>query len=483
MSSIFKDKRRIIFVIYTVMFFYFMFKMFFYAVLVGRFPDEMAHISYIAYLIQNHSVIPDFKNMTILENVSGSKVTDAISAKMGYGGAFKFGKSFNYLGHPPLYYQIMRLSGGVIVHNGVVTIDIFRLRAFSIMLAAAALFLMFYIGYSRLGNVPAIHLLYAAVCVSVPMLSYDCAGVNNDTLALLGVAIILLGLLRFSVKQRDYITFTLLGFGIAVTLLAKLVAGMAICVSILFFLFFTIKEEKKLSLFSLKSILPAIPACLLVIAYFYAVYKTTGTIQPTFRKLCPQQFYASTFYVSLHQRSKFNFGQYSVYYWNAFLRTWTGIYSHVKLQKAGNFLSLNQFGLAFLWLLPLPLFLQFKKKFHYPILTTLLALYMGLLSTAGFQFFRAYHEFKSVSGYLGGYQSRYYLCMIPFIGLAAVCSFGFFYDSKISLFQSKSGEATELTETQWKIRRYAVLIFCYLYTCLLIYEDFVYFIMNFKDYI
>jgi hypothetical protein len=97
------------------MFVFFVYKMFFYSQCIGRFPDEIEHVSYIATLETDNAIIPDFKSMKILQLVPSApliKNNDGILTE-----AFTFGKSFNYLGHPPLYYQIMRLSGGVTVHN------------------------------------------------------------------------------------------------------------------------------------------------------------------------------------------------------------------------------------------------------------------------------------------------------------------------------------------------------------------------------
>jgi 4-amino-4-deoxy-L-arabinose transferase-like glycosyltransferase len=479
------SRHRVILIIYDAMFFFFVFKMFFYMTYVGRFPDELQHISYIAYLQQEKVIIPEFKDMRVLQKTSDESNQNAFIKKTGYSGTYKFGKSFNYLGHPPLYYHIMRLSGGVkVAKDGKITINIIKLRTFNIFLAAIAMIIMFYIGYTRLGNLPPIHLLYATVCVSIPMLSYGCAGVNNDTLTLLGITLFLLGLLRMSEYERGAGTFALIGAGIAVTLLSKMVAGLVIAVSIVLFLTFTLISEKNLRFLFSKAVLAAIPPCLIAFIYFIIVYKQTGTFQPTFRILAPEQFYASNFYVKPARRRNYNFAQYSQYYWNSFMHTWTGIYSYVKFLKPGNFYTLAQIGLVTIWALPVLLFIQVRKKFHYPMAKGILAMYIGLIFTACFQFLRAYHEFKDISGYLGGFQSRYYLCMIPMLALAAVYAFGFLYDSKIALFRSNpDGSEIVLSERKWQIRRKAVVIFCIAFTALLLYEDFIYFIINFSDYL
>lgn len=80
----------------------------------------------------------------------------------------------------------MRLSGGVKIQNRLVTIDINRLRYFNMMIAVFAMLLIFYIGFTRINKVPVFHLLFATICVCVPMLSYVCAGVNNIFCLLIG---------------------------------------------------------------------------------------------------------------------------------------------------------------------------------------------------------------------------------------------------------------------------------------------------------
>lgn len=214
-----REKNNVVIIaVYFVMLLFFIFKMTYYAQYVGRFPDESAHIAYIAYLESTNKLIPEFADMRTLKQITvqgGTAATAAKNADINYSGKWAFSSSVNYLGHPPLYYQIMRLSGGVKVENGNITVDAARLRCFNMMLASLAMLLIFYIGYSSIGKNPAFHLLYAAICVSVPMLAYVCAGVNNDTLSIIGAAVFLLGLLRFSEGKRNLPTYMLISAGSA----------------------------------------------------------------------------------------------------------------------------------------------------------------------------------------------------------------------------------------------------------------------------
>ena len=85
---------------------------------VGNTPDEAAHVSYIAYLMQTGKIIPDFSQMQML-SISGSTA------------AFVDG-TVNQLGHPPLYYLVMTLCKPIeIIGENSFLIHFTRLRLFS----------------------------------------------------------------------------------------------------------------------------------------------------------------------------------------------------------------------------------------------------------------------------------------------------------------------------------------------------------------
>ena len=66
--------------------------MLFYADYVGNFPDEMAHISYIAYLEQVQTAIPEYKDMKILVPISAA---DSKPATLSSVEKFSFSSTFN----------------------------------------------------------------------------------------------------------------------------------------------------------------------------------------------------------------------------------------------------------------------------------------------------------------------------------------------------------------------------------------------------
>ncbi len=460
----------LIITIYVIAFLFFVFKMFFYSQFVTGFPDEIQHISYIAYLEKTNAIIPNFKNMTVLQPINDTSFN--IGSMTSAATKFTFSSSFNYLCHPPLYYDIMRLSGGVTIANNIVSVNIFRLRLFNIILSSIAMLIVLYIGYTRIRKNPLLHLLYSAIAISVPMLAFDSAGVNNDTLAFIGVSIFILGLLRLAEKNRTLKTFIVISIGVFLAFLAKLTAGLIVLLAMIIFLIITIIKERNLKFLLSKNFLVTTPVYLVIAAYYIIVRLQTGSILPNFRLLSPQQFYKSTFYVPVVARVHMNFMQYSTYYIGSFLRTWTGIASAVSLLKVGSIFSFG--NIALFSLLIIPIFLLFSLKRNnknMPIIYASISVYFALVISSIVQWLKAYDEYVHISGYLGAYQSRYYLCGISALALAIT----YVVDNLIYGNNKKNG--------LFKYKKTLLYSICIIFIALLFYEDFIYFLIHFKDYI
>ena len=481
----------LIILIYVVTFLFFGFKMLFYAEHVGRFPDEITHVSYIAYLEKTHKIIPDFRNMTILEqSKTENSNSTAGSSQNITNSKYIFGKSFNYLGHPPLYYHIMRLSGAVKAENNIVTINFIKLRSFNIALSALALLLILYIGYTRIGKNPVLHCLYSAIVVSVPMLAYDSAGVNNDTLALIGLSVFIFGLLRFSEKKRNYATYFIISLGLFISFMSKLTAGLVVFISLLLYIVLIIIKEKNIKFLITRKFFATLPIYFATIGYYIIVYFQTGSILPTYRLLDPVDYYASGFYVDIADRTHMNFSEYVIYFTQNFFRTWTGIASHVSLIKIGSFFSLNNIALLGLLFLPILLLFQIKKVIEKSdIALVVISVYFGVIISAIIQCLRAYNEYVNVSGYLGGYQSRYYLCGISAIALCIVIIVESLLNDAGKIHETNMLFETELTlqsypsKSVFRIKNLLLYSSCLFFISLLFYEDFIYFIIHFNDYL
>ena len=480
--------KRIIILIYGLAFLFSVYKMFFYVQYVGRFPDEVAQISYIAYLEKENTIIPDFKDMMVLEqketvNIKSNTADNSKNVLNEY----TFSDTINYLGHPPLYYQIMRLSRAVQVEGNIVTVNLFKLRCFNIGLSSLAMLLILFIGYTRIDKNPILHWLYATIVVSVPMLAYTSAGVNNDTLSLLGLSVFILGLLRFSERKRNLSTYLLISLGVFIAFMSKLTVGLIIFISIFLFLIFIIIKEKNAWFLCSKKFLVTLPIYLTIVAYYLFVYLKTGSIQPSFRLLDPKSFYESGFYVAVSDRTHMNFIQYAIYFARSFLMSWTGIESGVSLVKTGGIFSLNSIGLLSLLFFPIMLVFQIKRVIHgSETVLVIISIYFGLAISAVIQFLRSFNEYVNISGYLGGFQSRYYLCGISVIALAITFIMKSLYERVSVTNQTAKG--------RFSLRYYQIIksisskkiilsSICILFTSLLFYEDFIYFLIYFKDYL
>lgn len=470
-----------IIIIYLVAFLFFGFKMLFYSENVGRFPDEIVHVSYISYLEKYHRIIPDFKNMTILQE---TKAIDSATSE------YTFGKALNYLGHPPLYYQIMRLSGAVNIDNNSVIVNIFRLRHFNMLLSSLAIILILYIGYTRIDKKPLLHCLYAVVVISVPMLAYDSAGINNDNLALIGLSVFILGLLRFSEKNRNLLTYFIISLGVFISFMSKLTTGIVVFISLFLYIALLIVKEKNLWFLICKKALATLPVYIFTIMYYIIIYFQTGAIMPTYKILDPAGYYTSGFYVAVENRIHMNFMEYISYFGKNFFRTWTGIASHVSLIKQDSLFSINNIGLLSILIIPVILIFQIKKSVKKSsAVLVLISVYLGIVISMIMQCIRAYNEFTNVSGYLGGYQSRYYLCGISVIALAIVqviqnCIKNEEENSKINLnFKSDLIIQYYGMKKVSKPRKMIIYSISLFFIFLLLYEDFIYFLINFKDYL
>lgn len=482
-----KNKHLII-LIYCVLFLFFGFKMVFYTNFVGRFPDEIQHISYIAYLEKNNVVIPKFKEMRSLEKTNAESDDGVIELKKSKNSdEYLFGDNQNYLGHPPLYYHIMRLSGAINVKDNVITFDLLKLRYFNIALSALGIIIVLYIGYSRVGKNPLLHLLYGTIAVSVPMLAYCSAGINNDTLALIGLSTFILGLLRFSENKRNFFTYLILSLGIFLAFFTKLTTGLIVLIAMIIYIILIIKKEKNLWFLTSKQFLATIPIYLTIPIYYMLVYRQTGSIMPTFGLLDPVGYHNSGLYVAVSDRTHMSFIKYTVYFIRRFLQTWTGIASQIYLVKIGNNLSIATIGLVGLLGLPILLLIKMKKYVEKaPIILAIISVYFGLAISAMIQWLRAYNEFAHISGYLGGFQSRYYLCGISILGLAVtfICK-NIFEDLEDNKYAELSKlELKNYPKKFFIINKKTVLqIACFIYIALLIYEDFIYFVLYYKDYL
>lgn len=416
-------KKYGIFAVYGLMFLLFLFKMFYYREELHYVPDEEAHISYIAYAEENPDKwIPEFESMRLCEG--GLAAED---------GTYQYvmHERTCYLGHPPLYYRLMQLVGGVVSveldGQSYVYADLDRLKTANIYLTAMTMMLILYIGYSRLMKRTQSlvwHGLYAAAATSVPMLALCGSGITNDNLANLGVAVFMLGVLRYYEKKKGYLTYFLVAAGFFLAIMSKLTVGEFIVIMLAVILAVDIIKNRNPGLICNRYFLVTLPLYLIAGAYFAVLLVRYGSIQPGLDVVAPEE---QTF-VAEAERTAMSFFSYISYFLRQFGYTWKGIYN-------GRFYDFKLTdvwaGRIFMWILYAPFICAAagaagacygrrrgrKQKEASAYMIVYAAVAAGLLVTIGTQLVKGYESFTG-RGYMGGYQARYYLCDIPFMALA-----------------------------------------------------------------
>ena len=438
------------------------FKMWVYKTFIHGFADESYHIGYVAYLDDTNRIIPKFSDMRAL-SVSGFS---AHFAKL---------PSYNYLGHPPLYYHMLRLAGALKFDGDQITVDIIRMRTFSNGIALIAVGLVLYIGYSRIRkDRPYWHLFYLTSVMCIPMMVYDISGVNNDVLALLGCALFFLGALRFVEEKRNYKTFFLMAVGLSFSLLSKLTAGcVLVIITVLFTVWHCIREKSIRSVFC-KQFFATLPVYAVTLFYFIVIYLQTGKIQPRIKDMAAGNDYKPKFYVQFMDRQQWSVTEYLGRFIDKFCGQWTGIVSHISLHHMGSDDGIGVILRLSLWVLPVLLFAgviagrrQKVKGADVPAAQKdsakeilLKCSYLAIILTVIVQMFRGMTNFFYKSGYMGSYQSRYYLCV------AMILSYCFIY--VLQKWDGKIGK---------KLNPALVIAAIYF-----MYSDFIYFLLNYTAF-
>ncbi|MFT8330070.1 ArnT family glycosyltransferase [Bifidobacterium psychraerophilum] len=374
---------------------------------VGGFPDELAHISYIAYLKHSPALIPDFSQMRVY-GVNGDSGTITMSQSEG----------FNYLGHPPLYYQIMKIIGGFSENNGVVHFDLNSLRLKSLCIGLLGIALIFYIGFTRLPKIPLLQLLFGLLIISPPNMIYVMSGISNDTLALLTVSIFVFGIVRFYERRYNFLTYVLIALGIGGSLLTKLTAGVIVGVSAVLVVAYTVWKERSVKPFIRPSFLTTLPLYLIPVAYFFSIWRRFHTIQPGSSSLAYEEYIRSTAYTPILERDQMGIWDFVTSYVKNFMNTWFNLAGGTAVPRNMDspLYSIDRLGVVLILLLPFVLFVvRSRSRSKGFILCGL----VGVLSAFVVQVRSVYSSVLN-AGRFGGYSSRYYLCAISIFALATM---------------------------------------------------------------
>lgn len=381
----------------------------FYRDYIGGFPDEQAHISYVAYLASKGTegqIIPDFSAMRIYTQISNNSFD--LSHPM----------EFNYLGHPPFFYYLLRFICRPEVQGSVVTVNINAMRWVSFLVALTGIAIACYIGFTRLPKNPILQLLYGLILISPPNLIYVVSGVSNDSLTIFSVALFMLGIVRFYERRYGLPTYVIIAAGICGSVLAKLTAGMIVCVIAVLVVAFTLLKERDVKAIFNWRFLVTIPIYAIPAYYFAQLYTRFGTIQPNYKKLAEHEYMQSGFYSNIQLRGQMGVWEYICYYFQQFMGTWNTLAGHIYVPRGDStftsHMGMSSIALTAILAIPVLIFVANASREASYLRMLLLGVYCVFLYQmlgSGFMGF-------NVNGYKGGYSSRYYLCAVPLFAIA-----------------------------------------------------------------
>lgn len=398
-----KIQRNILIIVnYGALIIYSIFQFIVYGRYVRGFPDEPSHISYIAYLKKTGKLIPSFADMGIYSPLSE--------------GTFDFTKSseLNYLGHPPFYYHLMRLLGGMTIDGNIADFNLTRLRIISFLIGFIGILIVFYLGFTRITNIPILHLLFGLLIISPPNVIYIISGVSNDSMAILGVSIFTLGVVRFIEKRYSTLTYYVIAFGIGISLLAKLTAGMIACLAALFVVLYSCIQEHNWKAIIRPQFIASIPIYLVPAAYFAVILRRYHTIQPSYQSLAFDTYIHSTHYTSINVRGEMGVWEYINHFFNGFFNLWHSLAGHVTVPEPNYpIYALDRVAVMAVLLAPALIFIVNRNR----VQGYISALVAGVYGTILYQLYKVFNEFHDY-GQGGANSSRYYCCAVSIFALA-----------------------------------------------------------------
>lgn len=414
-----KENRREagILLVYCLIFGLFLFKMFYYMEEIWDVPDEEAHISYIIYLEREEKLIPEFENMKLYSRNTVNEEGVSLFCEDS--------EIVCYLGHPPLYYKLMQLLGAVSIEGAESYVDEYVLKTANIVLTALTMLIAFTAGYSRLRRMTdsvCLHALYAMAATSVPMLGLCGSGVTNDNLANLGMALFLLGVFRYYEGEKGYVTYFLTGAGFFLSCMSKLTSAELAGIVLAVVFAAEIIRNRNIQIIWNRRFAATLPFYLLTAGYFILIFSRYGSIQPGLEIVAPEQLVT----VPEAEREVLDIWGYVNHFLLQFRLTWSGIYTaHFGMMKQ----SLLKVRLPFyLMALGLPVMtvlgirqgrrtdrgeLPLWRMQKIPYLAVLIAVGITFLT----QLIKGYQSYLD-RGYMGGYQARYFLCLVPVLAFA-----------------------------------------------------------------
>lgn len=423
-----KDDRKNlvkIYFVYSMLFIFFVFKMFFYANEISAVPDQDAHISYIVYMERNpDKVIPKFEDIKMYEVIDTFERGNSKILELGEEG------STCYLGHPPFYYKFMQLWNIVEIDGEHVYFNITKASYVNILVTSITMMIILYIGFIKFRENNAswmIHFMYVTICTCLPLYGYIGSGINNDNLCNLGLVLLIAGILSYFDKGCCGGTYWLIGIGVVLSVLSKLTAGLIAVLVCIIIAVFDIWKNKKMTIICNKYFAVTMPLYFAALSYFIIIYTRYGTYQPSYSILVSaEEFKSSVFYVDEALRVQMTLGQDIVYYFKGLWSTWVGTYNKSYCIDREGLLAIPFVLTLILFLIQAGIALyKYIKRKELTFDTVAAAFVMAMLITI-FRQFRGHWSAYSSRGYLGGCQARYYMPCLPIIAIGAsqlVCNY------------------------------------------------------------
>lgn len=405
-----RKTRRLVLWIYGAALLYFVLKQVYFAVWVRGFPDQMAHLSYVLEMCRRPALIPDFASLHNFREIAEQN-GQTIYELSGYG--------INYLTHPPLYYLLMAsLSGCTVLTEETLMVNVLRLRVLNIILTSSAVALAFYLGGTRLKNrSPLVHALYAAAIVTLPMLAYVGASVNNDNLAFLAFVIFFAGLVRYQEDKLDLRTYLLIGGGFFLGSLSKLTMALICALMLVAVLIMNILRTKSLKLVFCRNFLVTLPFYLLPLVYILLIRQRYGTWQPSLYDVDRDYYYTTVFYVAPENRVPITLVSYAFRFLKGMGYTWSSLYSHNY--EVAMIMHNGLSGMIYWVPVALALFAALRQCVRRRFDRITVPVVFAFLGTMAYNFYSNWRGYP-ISGYLGAISARYYLALIvPFAWISA----------------------------------------------------------------
>lgn len=381
--------------------------------------DEMAQVSFVSYFAENPGVIvPDYKEATLLipDSMRPSEDGSDVYALAQNKGIF-YGRgtnTINYLFHPALYYKLMSMTNCVTSDGELVHVNIDRLRWANVGIIVVGLLITFYLGITRMKKDMYYHLLFGALCISIPSLTRMAPMVNNDNLCFLAIAIYMLGVVRVIENKRNIWSYLFIAIGIVVAALTKHTALLFVAFISVFVVASLMIKEKGIKVLWNKDFLITLPLYILVVAYYVGVYIKCGSFRPSLATVSGDDLYNYSVLVKDYsERTCMSVSGLMVYFYNTFNTMWNQV--TINLVTNTNIRTFVGFLRSMIFILPmlLPFFnLKNKKRDNvsYRVLFegAVIAVYFGIFH----QLIGGISSFYGFSGRIAC-QSRYYFCMLP----------------------------------------------------------------------